>query len=106
MRNDEEIAHIVEELLRLHLQEANLLTRLNELTAGENKKREKNDKTTGSIPHNVKREFTVGDVVKIVNPGPFQPTSGKITKIGKARITVQARNGSKISRAPKNLIFE
>jgi hypothetical protein len=38
--------------------------------------------------------------------GPFQATRGTITKIGNSRITVQARNGTKISRAPKNLTLE
>jgi hypothetical protein len=39
------------------------------------------------------------------NPGVFQATRGTIIKIDTSCITVQAHNGTKIVRAPKNLIL-
>jgi hypothetical protein len=50
----------------------------------------------------VTRKFVIGDVVRITNPRPFQAAKGTIRNIGK-RITVEARNGSKIVRLSKNL---
>jgi transcription antitermination factor NusG len=68
----------------------------------DNKKRE----ATGRKAPGAKREFAVGDRVRIKNPGPFQASTGTIVKIGASRNTVQARNGTKFLRAPKNLSFE
>jgi hypothetical protein len=51
-------------------------------------------------------DFIVGDRDRMKNPGGFQVTRCTIIKIGTSRITVQAQNGTKIVRAPKNLILE
>jgi hypothetical protein len=47
--------------------------------------------------------FAIGDRVRIRNPRFLQPAEGVITKITRHRITVEAPNGSIISRAPKNI---
>ena len=51
------------------------------------------------------RRFEIRDRVRINNPRFLQQTEGTITKITAKRITVQASNGSLISRAPKNLVL-
>jgi ribosomal protein L21E len=49
--------------------------------------------------------YTIGDRVQIRNPNRFQAKRGYIVKIGDSCITVQTATGSKIVRAPKNLIL-
>jgi hypothetical protein len=45
------------------------------------------------------------DRVRIRSPAGYQANRGTIIRIGTSRITVETRNGSKIVRAPHNLIF-
>jgi hypothetical protein len=52
------------------------------------------------------RKFAIGDKVRTKNPTRFQADQGVITKIGPNRVTVHTKVGSKILRAPKNLILE
>ena len=51
------------------------------------------------------RPFVIGDRVRIVNPSRSQSKIGTIVKISPSRITVANRNGTTISRAPKNIAF-
>jgi hypothetical protein len=96
----DKIKDIVAQLQRLQLQETELLQRLEQL----------ND--TDSLPivlptvQLATREFKIGDLVQVKNPRPFQLKKGIIIRIGADtnRITVQAKNGSKIVRAPSNLV--
>jgi hypothetical protein len=97
MDRDQEIQDIVNQLERLQIQQSDLLQRLGRLSESE-------DNAT-PLPTTA-REFVVGDRVRIRNPGRLQPVRGTVTKIGRVRITVEARNGTKIVRAPKNLILE
>ena len=91
MRNNDDIPDIIRQLDNLQLQQDGLLLRLVELTNPASRE---------------PRPFVIGDLVRIANPGPSQPTTGRITKIGKERITVTAQSGKKIIRVPKNLILE
>ena len=95
MKADREMEAIVIQLRQLHLQQAVLLERLERLPG--NLAEDDGDGRTDT------QEFEVGNQVKIKNPGPFQAAKGTIVKIGKDRITVLARNGTKIVRAPRNL---
>jgi hypothetical protein len=88
-----EIKDIVAQLHQLQRQETELLLRLERLSI--------TDSQTSGTP--TRREFLIGDLVKIKNPKPFQIKKGNIIKIGTNRITVQSTNGSKIIRAPSNL---
>jgi hypothetical protein len=89
----EEIKNIVAQLQRLQIQESELLQRLDRAIE------------TESRASGAPREFQIGDLVQIKNPKPFQARQGTIVKIGIGtnRITVQARNGSKVVRASFNL---
>ena len=73
-----------------------LIRRLNRLS-------EAGNQTTGT--HIRVREFSIGDKVKILNPGPLQAKTGTIIRIGVGtnRITVLAEDGTKIVRASSNL---
>jgi DNA-directed RNA polymerase alpha subunit len=102
MNNDsDEIQDLILQLKQLQLEQTRLqrkhpkiTTRLERLSeAAENA--EKEDAT---------RKFTIGERVRIINPGPSQATAGTIVKIGTSRITVQARKRYKIIQAAKNLI--
>ena len=101
MDRDQEIQDIVNQLGRLQIQQSNLLQRLGRLNESE----DHNNNATPP-PITTARVFAVGDRVRIKNPGLLQPVRGAITNMGKTRITVEARNGTKIVRAPKNLILE
>jgi hypothetical protein len=79
---------IVTQLEGLQIQQAALIGRLVRL----------------SESGNGQREFVVGDRVRIRNPRLLQANRGRIVKIGKTLITVEARNGTKIVRARKNLV--
>lgn len=92
--NDSEKKKIVEALKKLNVQETELLERLERLSLAET--------SVSSVP--TARGFAIGDEVHIRNPNPFQAKKGKIIKIG-TRITVLAANGSKVVRAPHNLII-
>jgi hypothetical protein len=89
----DEIKDIVAQLQRIQIQETELLQRLERLSVTES--------------HTSKtREFRIGDLVQIKNPKPFQIKKGTVIRIGTDtnRITVQSKSGSKIVRAPSNLI--
>jgi hypothetical protein len=102
MSNEQDIQDIIAQLQSLQLQQATLIQRLERLS----EHREDNNETTAVTSINATRRFGIGDRVSINNPGRFQATRGTIIKIGNSRITVQARNGSKITRAPHNLSLE
>jgi uncharacterized protein YceH (UPF0502 family) len=91
MSNEQDIKDIVEQLERLQIRQTELVQRLARLTNSGN--------------NNTAHVFAVGDYVRITNPGLRQADRGIITNIGNSRITVQDRNGTKILRAPKNLVF-
>ena len=99
MSNDkDEIIEIVAQLQRLQIQESELLLRLERLSVTESQA--DNPPTSTQIS----REFRIGDLVHIKNPKPFQIKKGNIIKIGANRVTVQSKTGSKIVRAPINII--
>jgi hypothetical protein len=99
---DQDVSQIVKQLKRLQLQQATLLTRLERLSQ-EGADRNETGPTTGPATRDPPRAFQIGDRVQIRNPGRFQPSTGTIHKIGQSRITVIAANGTKITRAPKNI---
>jgi hypothetical protein len=100
-RDEDEISDIITQIQDLHIQQAGLISRLERLsTSGES-----ND-TTAPSPPDTTRAFAIGDKVLIKNPRVLQARKGKIVKIGATRITVKASNGTKIVRAPKNLLHE
>ena len=101
MRNDD-VQDLLEQLNRLQIQQTDLFARL--ATAVEAERAQTREPLNERKP--AKREFAIGDRVNIKNPKLFQPTSGTITKIGATRITVTSESGSKILRAPKNIVFE
>jgi transcription antitermination factor NusG len=91
MENSHDIQDIVKQLSELQLKQNVLLARLQKAT----KEREADEKPPA---------FEIGQTVGIKNPGPFQASKGRITRIGKDRITITTSSGAKIVRAPKNLI--
>jgi hypothetical protein len=98
--DEQDIASIVAQLQQLQLQQSVLLTRLATIN-DRNSEREFFD-ATADTP----RDFQVGDRVRVVNPKLFQPRKGVITNIGDSRITIQGQNGTKVQRAPYNLVLE
>ena len=93
----DEIKDIVAQLQRLQIQESELLQRLERL----------NETNSGSSGAPITtQEFVIGDLVRIKNPRPLQAKQGTIVKIGvnTNRIPVQTRSGTKIVRAPSNLV--
>jgi transcription antitermination factor NusG len=94
---NEEVKDIIAQLQRLQIKQDSLIARLGRLS--------QSAEHTGTPPDTA-REFVVGDWVRIKNPGVFQPAKGRIVKIGISRVTVQARNGTKVVRDPKNLTHE
>jgi transcription antitermination factor NusG len=100
--HDEEIKNIVAQLKGLQIQESELLQRLEQLSETNNR----NTPTPLPASPTQIREFRIGDLVKILNPKPFQIKKGTIIRIGvdTDRITVQSTNGSsKVIRASFNL---
>jgi hypothetical protein len=94
----DEIKDIVPQLQRLQIKESELLQRLEGLSEAE-----RHDTAEPLVTPT--RDFRIGDLVRINNPRPFQIKTGHIIRIGvnTDRITVQARNGSKVVRASFNL---
>jgi hypothetical protein len=102
MNNDkDEVQDLIEQLKNLQLQQTELLARLERARINEARRTGIQDKEESST-----REFAIGDKVRIKNPTRFQADQGVITKIGPSGITVHTETGSKILRAPKNLILE
>jgi hypothetical protein len=100
MNKDQEIQDIVNQLEQLQIQQSDLLQHLGRLS-------ECKDSNNTAIPlPATARELAVGNRVPIKNPGRLQSIRGTITKIGRNRITVEARNGTKIVQSPKNLILK
>jgi transcription antitermination factor NusG len=108
--NNQEIKSIVEQLQRLQIKQATLLTRLERVSEGGGDDNEETPtaRRAGLVTRDRPRELAIGDQVKIRNPGPFQATKGTIIKINLTTdyITVQATNGTKIVRARKNVILQ
>ena len=105
MRNEtsDNIQELIAELTRLQLQQTVILARL-ETARQQDKKKASKDGETGLITG---RDFVfaIDNQVIIRNPGHFQTDRGTIVKIGKNRITVQTKLGTKIQRAPNNLLL-
>jgi hypothetical protein len=92
MDRDQEIQDIVNQLERLQIQQSDLLQRLGRLS-----KSKDNDNTATPLPiSTAARAFAVGGRVRIRNPGHLQPVRGTVIQIGRTRITVESRNGTKI----------
>ena len=97
MNNErDEIKVIVAQLKQLQIQETELLQRLEQLNEADSNPSRSPDAT---------RCFSIGDLVQTKNPRPLQAKKGTIIKIGVPtdRITIQAKNGSKIVRASSNI---
>jgi hypothetical protein len=100
MREDD-IKDIVEQLQRLQIQQDTLIARLGELSGSH-----ETPARATRVPPDTSRALAIGDRVRVRNPGRFQAVRGTIVRIGTSRITVQARNRSKIIRAPHNLFLD
>ena len=105
MSNEQDIADIVIQLQRLQLQQSELLQRIVQVSEENNTARPARAPRTAQ-PSNTRREFVIGNRVRIINPQPSQPPTRTITKIGIVRLTVTADNGTKINRIAKNLVLE
>jgi hypothetical protein len=118
MRDSKDIQGLIEELKVLQLQQTDILNRLDSArsrqgtdnvsqraraTAEITSRRERQERdNAGRV---TTRELVVGDFVIIRNPNPFQADRGEITKITATRVTVKTATGSKIQRAPKNVVL-
>ncbi len=104
MRNDQqEVQEIIAQLQVLQIQQAALISRLEQATESE----ETNNPTPppAHTSSNRTREFVIGDRVRIRNPRYLQEERGTIIRIG-ARITVKTPREKTIVRLAKNLIFD
>jgi hypothetical protein len=105
---DEDIKDIVEQLQRLQLQQDALITRLGELSGNDTGATASTRATI--IPTETEtasaKPFAIGDRVRIRNPKRTQANRGVISAITASRVTVQAANGTKILRAPHNVVFD
>ena len=102
--SNEDINGIVEQLKRLQLQQAALLTRLENLSnQGAGRNDEEHETRPPVATRDEPRAFAIGDRVGIRNPKPFQENKGTILTIGEKRTAVLSATGKKIPRAPKNL---
>jgi hypothetical protein len=99
MSNDE-VQDLIKQLKNLQLQQTELLVRLERARGNEARAGVYDEEESGT------RKFAIGDKVWIKNPTRFQADQGVITKIGPNRVTIHKKTGSKILRAPKNLILE
>ena len=108
-----DVQDIIEQLKELQIRQSDLLLRLDKARQAE--RNPDADEVVSTTPvgpttskktTDARREFAIGDKVKVRNPNPLQSGKGKIIRIGKTRITVQTKSGSKIQRALKNLAFQ
>jgi hypothetical protein len=102
MSNNRDVKDFITQLQNLQIQQATLISRLECLSEG-------GENTSGPtpVPTSTTREFKIGDHrVRIRNPRRLQVIRGKIVRVGASRITVEAKNGTTIVRAPKNLYFD
>jgi hypothetical protein len=99
MSNDE-VQDLIKQLKNLQLQQTGLLVHLERARGNEARTGVYDEEESGT------RKFAIGDKMRIKNPTRFQADQGVITKIGPNRVTVHTETGSKILRAPKNLILE
>ena len=113
MKNDD-IDDIIDQLNTLHIRQTDLLLCLEKARVAE-RNPDANEvvstttpvgPTASKAPIETTREFAIGDQGKVRNPNPFQSDKGKMVRIGKMRITVQTKSGSKTQRAPKNLSLQ
>jgi hypothetical protein len=108
------IKDIVAQLQRLQIRQDELLTRLGDLSGDDDTvplqaqaARVPTSPTRAArIPSDTSRDIEVGDRVRIRNPRRFQAVRGRVIKVSTptSRVTVQARDESKIVREPHNLI--
>ena len=106
MSDNNEVQDLVAQLTRLQLQQTEVIARLTQLTGTQDREKRTEKRTVSPQRPTTPvatREFAIGDRVRILNPRPFQTTTGSIKKIGTHRITVRTESGSNIIRAPKNL---
>ncbi len=119
MRNEDDVQDLISQLNQLQLQQTELFARLEKAIGDKDAQTRRVGREVANIievaqtrefvvAHEVAQtgEFAIGDRVIVKNPNPFQTDRGKITKIGKKRITLTTQSGSKILRAPKNLVLQ
>lgn len=87
------IKRIQEQQNKLQREQENLITQLEQLSIQDTQESE----------HNNNNELSLGDKVRIINPGRYREREGTICNIGKSRITVLTKKGNKIVRIPSNL---
>jgi transcription antitermination factor NusG len=80
MSSSQEVQELIQQLQQLQMRQAEILTRLAQV----------------SVCNTETRELVVGDKVQIKNPGKFQENRGVVTKIGTHRVTEQTKSGSKV----------
>jgi hypothetical protein len=124
MRNDQ-VQDLISQLNRLQLQQTELFARLEKAIGDKDAQTRgvrKEDAHTREVAHEIEAkqtrefviahevaqtvEFAIGDRVIVKKPNLFQADRGKITKIRNKRITLTTQSGSKILRAPKNLVLQ
>ena len=100
MDRNQDVKDIIIQLESLQIQQTTLIARLGRLSESA----ENNREATPALF--TTREFVIGDKVRIKNPRVLQSNKGTIVRVGDNRITVLAKNGTRIIRAPKNLILD
>jgi hypothetical protein len=96
----DETSDIIEQLKQLQITQTALLERLGRLEQGTP------EQDTPLRRQTARRQFDIGDGVRVLNPGVNQLSVGRITRIGPSQITLIDRRGEDIRRAPKNLVLE
>jgi hypothetical protein len=118
MRDSEDIQELIAQLKVLQLQQMDILDRLDSArsrqgTANTSQRTRTTAKTTSrqerqerdNASRETTREFVIGDYMLIRNLNSFQADCGKITSITASSITVKTATGSKVQRAPKNILL-
>jgi hypothetical protein len=113
-RTDNELELIIQNLRRLNIQQAEYIDQLEQLVH-HRPNQEQQEVRAEEVPPaiviedvqpveevNEPREFRLGDLVRVRNPGLFQTQQGRIIKLGR-RITIQDERGRTLWRAPNNL---
>jgi hypothetical protein len=120
-KNDDDIEDIIQQLASLYLHQGALIARLQRLRRNEAEDTPTPETATSGAPRHRNaassthgndaaeaptRTFRVGDRVVVRNPRVLQADRGTITRVGRTRITLRARDGTTVVRAPWNLELE
>ena len=104
---DKTISDLINELQQLQIRQQQVLTQLRAAETNNNSDKQENKRNTrittrSEILDCNGTELKVGDSVRILNKGLFRENTGKVTKLGNSRVSIELTNSKQVTTRKSN----